>query len=238
MITETQSSGFDLRDAFYNAVLPGFTGYTARKTRMLPVQPLLIPYLGVYLVDETMTPDGDANAGMIRFAHSIRIGFSVIITNNDQNAAEQTVDQAFLKILQLLYCDQHVMNVLHNNNPEGVGTEGIMRGIRRHNFGNAGARNETPFVELQYDVSAYFRSEWYPDITDMLDEIDVITGIKITDTQAERDQRQQVEWAWDFTTGAPPITKPTFNTAVREARAPLRYPWRSARDQGKVRNNG
>lgn len=225
MITETQSSAFDVRDAFFNAVGPGFAGYTMRKTRMLPVQPALIPYLGVYLIDETMTPDGDANAGMIRFSHSVRIGFSVIIANNDQNIAEQKTDQAYWKIMQLLYCDAHVMNVLTNNNPEGVGIESIMRGIRRINFGNAGARNETPFAELQYDVSAYFRSEWYPDITDTLDEIDITTGIKFSDTQAERDRRQQA------------LVKIVFD-AARNARTPLRYPWRSARDQRKVRNHG
>ena len=224
-ITETRSSAFDIRDAFFNAVVPGFPNYTTRKTKMLPVQPGLIPYLGVYLIDETMTPDGDANAGMIRFSHAARIGFSVIIANNDQNAAEQTIDAAYWKILQLLYCDLHVMNILHNNNPENVGIEGITRGVRRHNFGNAGGRNETPFVELQYDVSAYFRSEWYPDVTDTLDEIDITTGIKISETQAERDNRQQA------------VVKIMLN-AARNARTPLRYPWRSARDQGKVRNNG
>jgi hypothetical protein len=59
-------------------------------------------------------------------------------------------------------------------------------------FGSAGLNNETPFGELQYEVTCFSRSEWYPDITDTLDEIDVTTGIKITDSQQQRDQRQQV----------------------------------------------
>ena len=47
--------------------MPFFANYTKRKNKMLQVQPDLLPYLGVYLLDETMTPDGDANAGNIRF---------------------------------------------------------------------------------------------------------------------------------------------------------------------------
>ena len=35
-----------------------------------------------------MLPDGDVNAGAIRFSHTLRIGFSVMIANNDQVVAE------------------------------------------------------------------------------------------------------------------------------------------------------
>ena len=101
MITETQTSAYDIRDAFYNVVTaaPFFAGFTCRKNKMLPVQRNLIPYLGVYLVDEMMTPDGDANAGCIRFTHNVRIGFSMIQVNNDPNAAEQAADQAMQAIM-------------------------------------------------------------------------------------------------------------------------------------------
>ena len=72
MITETQSSGYDIRDAFFNLLDadPFFAAYTRRKNKMLPVQQNLIPYLGVYLAGESMTPDGDANCGMVRFITS------------------------------------------------------------------------------------------------------------------------------------------------------------------------
>lgn len=175
MITEQQSCAYDIRDTFFNAVVADatFTGFTTRKNRMLPVQPNLIPYLGVYLVDETMLPDGDANAGCIRFSHTARIGFSVIVQNSDQDAAAAAVDNAFLRIMSILFTDQHIMNVLHNTNPENVGIESITRGVRKHVYGATGVNNETPFMELQYDVSCFYRTEWYPDITDTLDEIDV-----------------------------------------------------------------
>jgi hypothetical protein len=203
-ITEKQSFAYDIRDTFFNAVSvdPMFASFTTRKTKALPVQPGLIPYLGVYLIDETMTPDGDANAGMIRFSHTARIGFSVIVANNDPEAAEKTSDQAFLKIMALLFTDLHVMNVLQNdtagyNNVENVAIESITRGTRRHIYGATGTNNETPFLELQYDVSAFFRTEWYPDITDVLDEINVTTAYP--PDGRDTTQIQQVNVVYDFT---------------------------------------
>ena len=216
MITETQTSAYDIRDAFYNVVTaaPFFAGFTCRKNKMLPVQRNLIPYLGVYLVDEMMTPDGDANAGCIRFTHNVRIGFSMIQVNNDPNAAEQAADQAMQAVMVAAYTDLHLMNVLHNNNPEGVGIEAIMRGMRRPIFGAPSTDNETPFVEMQYEISCSFRSEWYPDITDTLNEIDVTTRVNNDP---------------DIT----PITTVYDFTGSRELqrRVPLRRPWLSARDQ-------
>jgi hypothetical protein len=183
-IAEANSFGFDVRDTFYNVVTAdaSFSGYTFRKTRMLPVQRDLIPYLGIYIIDETMLPDGDANAGCIRFSHTVRIGFSVVLGNNDQVGLEKSLDAAYLRIMTLLYTSPVVMNVLTSANVEGVNIESITRGVRRHVFGSVGANNEYPFGELQYDVSVFYRTEWYPDITDMLDEIDVTVSLNNADT--------------------------------------------------------
>jgi hypothetical protein len=195
VITEQQSFAYDIRDAFFNVISADtfFNGFTAKKNKMLPVQLTQLPYLGVYLVDETMTPDGDDNAGCVRFTHLARIGFSVIVVNNDQIAGEKLSDQAYLKIGTLLFTNSKIFNMIQSNNPEGVLIEGVARGTRRHLYGNAGLNNETPFIEMQYEIYCKFRTEWYPDIVDTLDEIDVTTGIKQSETQADRDQRQQVK---------------------------------------------
>jgi hypothetical protein len=183
MITEQQSSGYDIRDAFFNLLDADafFAAYTRRKDKMLPVQQNLIPYLGVYLVDEVMVPDGDANAGCVRFIHTARIGFSIVVANSTPNAAEKTADQAFNKIMARAYCDLKLMNVLKSDNPEGVLIESITRGTRRAIHGAMSTDNETPFVEMQYEASCSFRSEWYPDITDTLDEIDVTVAVNNVD---------------------------------------------------------
>lgn len=193
-ITETQSFSLVIRDAFYDALAGDafFANYTARKTKMLSVQHQLLPYLGVYIIDETMLPDGDANAGHIRFSHTLRIGFSVVIANNDQVAAELQIDAAWWRIMNRLWPDPDIMNLLKSSNPDNTIIEGITRGMRRHVFGATGLNNETPLAELQYDVSVFFRTGWPPVITDDLAEIDISTGIKIGDTQEEMDPRQQI----------------------------------------------
>jgi hypothetical protein len=199
-ITDTQSFGLVIRDVFYDALDrdPFFDAYVKRKTRMLAVMPNLLPYLGVYIIDELQQPDGDANAGCIRFTHTLRIGFSVMIALNDQVEAERTIDRAYRRIMNV-YRDQYVMNLLDTfnphlgaGNPDNTKIESITRGLRRHVFGAASVNNETPTAELQYDVSAFWRSDWGPVIEDDLEEIAVRTGIKIGETQAEMDQRQQV----------------------------------------------
>jgi hypothetical protein len=190
-----QSDAFNIWQAFFDRASADafFANYTIRPTTMLPVQANLLPYLGIYMGDEDMRPDGDANAGMIRFNHSGKIGFSIIIANNNRRQLLQQVDAAFWRIMGLLWTDQDLMNVLINSNPEGVGIESIPRGQRKFVWGSTGANNETPFCECRYDVTAFWRSEWWPPITDTLDEIDIKTGMKIGETPAQMAQREQVE---------------------------------------------
>ena len=194
IISTSQHPAGVIRDVFHDALAPDafFANYTVRKNRMLSVQHQLLPYLGVYIIDETMLPDGDANAGMIRFSHTLRIGFSAIIANNDQVIAEQVADAAFWRIMNRLWPDQNIMNLFETTNPDNTRIESVTRGVRRHVFGTPALNNETPVAELQYDVAVFFRTGWPPVITDTLDEIDITTGVKAGDTQDEMDQRKQV----------------------------------------------
>ena len=175
MITDTQSYGWVIRNAFLDALAADafFTGYTVRPNKMLQVQPENLPYLGVYILDEIMTPDGDANAGDIRFVHVLRIGFSVVIANNDQAVAEQTIDAAYWRISNRLFCDSDLMKLAYSSMPDNTRIEGIVRGSRRHVFGNPNQTNETPVAELQYEISCQFRTMWDPTITDDLELIDI-----------------------------------------------------------------
>jgi hypothetical protein len=199
-LTDTQSFALVIRDVFYDALDrdPFFDDYNKRKTKMLAVMPNMLPFLGVYIIDETMLPDGDANAGCVRFTHTLRVGFSVMVAHNDQAVAERTIDAAFWRIMNV-WRDEYVMNLLDTfnphlgaGNPDNTKIESITRGTRRHVYGATSINNETPIAELQYDVSAFWRSDWGPVIEDDLEEIAVRTGIKIGETQAEMDQRYQV----------------------------------------------
>jgi hypothetical protein len=206
-VTDTQSYSLVIRDVFFDAVAadPFFANYTKRKTPMLRVQVDLLPYLGVYFADEDMQPDGDFNAGAIRFSHTMQIGFSVMIANNDQVACELMLDAAYWRIMNRLWPDQYIMNLINTynpttgtSNPDNIIIEGITRGRRRFVFGNAALANETPVGELQYDVWIFGRTIWSPVITDDLAQIHVETGIKIGDTQDEMDKRLQFKGDYLF----------------------------------------
>ena len=201
-ISETQSYSLILRDTFFDASLrlPFFqTGFQTRKNRQFPIQKNQLPILGVYLIDENMTPDGDGNAGHIAFVHIARIGFSVVIANNDPIASEATLDRAFWALMNGLWRDPYLTSFLDTYNPHlGAGTpdnvrfESIERGMRRHLYGAVGQNNETPVAELQYDVSVKYRSEFAPEIEDELDEIDITTAFPPGATAEERERIQQV----------------------------------------------
>ena len=208
-ITETHSHAYVIRNALFDSAkrIPYFAtaDWTVRRNKMLQVQPNSLPYLGVYFIDETMVPEGDPNAGVIDLQHTMRVGFSVWEAHNDHVVLEGKLDKAFWALMNGLWRDQYLMNFLYTHNPTlGIGTpdntrmEGLLRGVRRHNFGNQTLDNETPLGELQYDVSIFWRADYAPVITDDFLEMQVRTGIKIGETEEEMAQRQQVEARYTY----------------------------------------
>ena len=206
-ITATQSYSLVTRDAFFDAVTadPFFASYTCRKTKMLAARPEYLPYLGVYIIDETMLPDGDFNTGDIRFKHTLRIGFSVMVANNDQDVLEANLDAAFWRIMNRLWTDDGLTDLITSSMPDNVRMEGITRGLRRHVFGATSLNNETPIGEMQYDVSVFSRSEWWPEITEPLDMITSQTQFK-SGHDGLTTSVKQVELVVDYTQpGTPPF---------------------------------
>jgi hypothetical protein len=206
-LSDTQSYTHLIRQVFFDVISsdPFFANYTIRKNRMLAIQHEQLPYLGIYLINEPMTPDGDGNAGNIRFTHLPRIGFSLMLVNNDQDVCEQALDAAFRHLELRLWGDPYINNVLdtHNphtgyTNPDNVRFESIERAERRYVWGNTSLTNQTPIGELQYDITLKHRSYEEPGPFDDLETIDVVTGIKPGDTQAEMGARQQIHRVYSF----------------------------------------
>jgi hypothetical protein len=162
-ITDTQSYSQVIRDALFATVvqLPFFADFIARRSKQLPMQEPLLPYLGVYIISEEMPPDGDVNAGDIRFTHTLRVGFQVIIQNNDPVESELELDAAFWAIMNGLWTDDGLTNLIESGMPDNTRIEGIERGSRRHVWGVIG-KGETPIGELEYVVALRYRTEWYP----------------------------------------------------------------------------
>jgi hypothetical protein len=209
-ITATQSYSLVIRDIFFEAVkkMPFFANFKASKSKYYQVQPETIPYLGIYIIGEEMVPDGDANAGNIGFVHTLRLGFSVVIQNNNPELSEQKMDEAFWAIMNGLWTDQYVCNMLDTQayghpegipNPDNVRFEGIPRASRRHLYGDNKLTNESPYCELQFDVSVLYRTDFAPVITDELRQIHIdMVPMNKAGTVPPADEVERVEAQWDL----------------------------------------
>jgi hypothetical protein len=204
-VIETYSYAWALREAFLAAALrhPFFAdgGFTVRRTRQLPVQVHQLPVLGAYLVDQQTVPEGDGNAGEFVFVSTARIGFSVIIVNDDVNDTETVLDRAYMALMNSIWRDPYVTSFIDTHNPhqdEGsplnARFESAPRQSRRNIYGSVGTTNETPIAELQYEVSLMHRSDYAPIISDELLEVDFKTAIG----WPNHDQVQQVEMPMRF----------------------------------------
>jgi hypothetical protein len=185
---------------------PFFQGFNYRKSRQLPTQSNQLPSLGVYIIGEDMESDGDVNAGDIEFVNHLKLGFSVVIVNNDPEACEEKIDQAYWAICNTLWRDQYLMNMIDTRaypgaigNPDNTRIEGIERGTRRHVFGATGQSNETPIGELRYEATLKYRTDFVPIITDDLLLIHEETALPNLDgTIPPADEVQRVTTIYEF----------------------------------------
>jgi hypothetical protein len=208
-ITATQSYTWVLREAIITAIenLPFFTLFNIRRTPQLPSQSSDIPLLGVFLANEPMMPDGDANAGNIGFMHDFTISFLAVIKNNDPDESERKLDEIFWALMNGVWRDQYLTNMLDTRRyPGGAGTpdntrfEGIIKSDRpRNTYGVAANSNETPIAQLHYNATMRYRSEFAPVITTDLLEIYRTTGIKAGDSKEEMAKRLQAQGLYVFT---------------------------------------
>lgn len=160
--------------------LPYFEGFVARRSPQLPVQPLHLPYLGVYFVDESAVPWGDGNQGPIAFRFDLRLGISVQMADNDTVIIQRKLGEAYWWIMHGLWEDQYLMNLLDTynpttgtRNPNNMRIESVERGHRRLNWGAPGLNNETPWAELQYEPVVRYRWIAEPGPFDDLHQIDI-----------------------------------------------------------------
>jgi hypothetical protein len=216
-ITQVQSYSFVIRNMLFDrlAALPFFAAFSKRKTDALQIQPEQLPLLGVYFLGEEMGPDGDFNIGDIRFLHTLKVGFSVIVVNNDPVECEATLDQAFWTIMNTLWRDPSLTNMVDTRaypggvgNPDNTRIEGVTKGYRQHVFGHAGQNNETPIGEMRYEASVRYGADYPPIINDNLLTISTRTGIKPGDTPEEMAARAQVGADYHFDPYPPPAPQP------------------------------
>jgi hypothetical protein len=187
----TQTPALIARDAMFDRVfaMPFFAGFTFAKTKALRIQVDNIPYCGVYLINRLWLPEGDPNAGDIRFKDSARIGFSVAVIDNDAEDGEATLDQAFKTITDGLLTDTTLTGFDRNI------MQGITRGEMLLVYGSVALDNETPLLEMQFDMSvdlgvAIFK----PVITDDL------ARVHVTARPIQNPDAPPVDMEWEIET--------------------------------------
>jgi hypothetical protein len=134
-----------------------------------------IPYVGCYLIDEILGPDGDPNHAEPRFVHTVKVGFSVVVTSSDDSVAEQNLDSAYWTILRTLENPRWHRFPAEGgwNGGRDLRIEAVTRGASKKIFGNKAINNETPVAELQMDLTFVYRSSFPPHPLDDLDEVNV-----------------------------------------------------------------
>lgn len=176
--------------------LPFFSGFNFTTNKSLQIQPKSIPFAGVYFIEEIRVPDGDANAAEVRFHTSARYGISVIIQNNDAEAAEDKLDEA-MNSIDVLFEDATLYNWIAADGQPMI--QGYLRGSRSHQFGSVGQDNELPIAELRFDLTCDLGTFMYQKpITDDFEVLHVKTQFPVGGTQAEIDSVQQIVSEYDI----------------------------------------
>ncbi len=179
-----------VRDGILDRIklMPFFATFNFGTNTAIQIQTPSLPFCGVYLLQEQMSPDGDPNVGEVRFRTIARIGIGVIILNNDTTAAEYQLDAASQAIMTGLFAD----HTLYDNDIFKI--QAFSAGTRQHNFGNMAKDNETPIAELRLEISCDLGTITYPPyVPDDLEIIHVETVFPI-DGDASRVQQVKVEY--------------------------------------------
>lgn len=169
--------------------MPFFAGFSFTTNKSLQIQPTTIPFCGVYLLQEMMSADGEANAGEVRFRTLARVGISIIIQNNDATAAEHKLDMLIQHIVTGLFSDP----TFYNNDRFKI--QGFTGGSRMHAFGSLGLDNETPIAELRFELTCDLGIIYYPPFVP--DDLEVIHVKTAYPSIAKKDTSQQIEAEYD-----------------------------------------
>jgi len=183
-----------VRDGMFDRVklMPFFSGFNFSTKKDVKIQLQSIPFCGVYFLQLFLAPDGDANAGVVRFRTSSRYGFSVIIQNNDSDEAEFILDKA-MQSLSGLFSDP----TLYNNKQFQI--QSFAGGLIQHVYGHVGQENQTPIAELRFELTCDLGVIDYPPFVE--DDLEVIhletvfgdDPSKTTQVKVEYDMEQNNE---------------------------------------------
>jgi hypothetical protein len=187
-----------------------FQGFVKRISSALPIEPgIQIPFLGIFLVNDEGTPDGDGNAGDIRFIHNFTVGFQIVVKNNDPTAMLKTLDQASWFVLNQLFRDNSLTNRLNTTLPDNVTVESYPRlRFRPDVWGVVGSKNETPIGERLFWLTLQLRTCWFPNVFPDLERIAMTTAFPFGGDAHAQAGVEQVKVVYEFMPDSVPTPLP------------------------------
>jgi len=211
-LSDIQSYAYIIFNAIFDRLsnTSFFSNFVCKRiSNALPVEGgIQIPFLGVFLDSESMTPDGPINMTDIGFINNVRVGVQIIVKDNDPNRMRETLDRAYWFTLNQLLRDASLTNRFRPDTPDKVPIEGFPRiDVRPDVWGLTGARNETPLGERVFWLTYQFRTAWYPTDFPDLERITVTTAFPPGDAE-EQGKTQQVKVVYEFTPDSVPTPLP------------------------------
>ena len=159
-----------IRDAITDRlkVQPWLTLNTVQNQPLPQLQPDELPGLLVVIMGESLTPDGDANAGPPRFEAQITIGISIVEGFESPEQLDGDIDEKITLIETALLTDPTFVRGLDPSKPRGHPDrepffEAIERIQRRRLFPQDG---ETYFTEARLEIVFVKRVQYDPAVLD------------------------------------------------------------------------
>lgn len=155
-----------IRDAAFNRVTKAITFKSTRKTPFPTLQSDQLPGLGVFLMRENMTPDGDANTVNPRYQVDTVISFAVIDEASKPDVLEGSLDGFVDLIETTLLCDGTFLDLRDASNHPII--EAVSAVSRTYNFPREG---ETYFMEARLQLTFQYRVFFEPVAPNLLRSI-------------------------------------------------------------------
>lgn len=168
-----------IRDAIYDRVslLPG---YTFQRQPIPTLSEEDLPTLTVWIVNESLVPDGDANAAEPKFEATSTIAVSVVRGLQDPSVLDGQIDADVDVIEELLLTDPTFVN----HSPDNPAAFESVRGITRRRV--YPPHGDTFLCELRLEFQFFNRISYPPVVTDDL------ATVAVTATVVESNRPQPV----------------------------------------------
>lgn len=164
------SLGTQIRDAAYDRLVKalGAQFKFTRKTPILPLQGDQLPQLGVFLVGETFSPDGDADVGPPRYKVDAQLSISVVVSAAAPDAADGQCDYLVDQVLTTLLTDGSFVALTDGTGAPLMESIGAIR--RTMNFPKDG---DAYYLEGRLQITCSYRCFFEPVAPNALEHVDI-----------------------------------------------------------------